>query len=118
MPQCVYCQRDFTPSKYRWKVQKVCTDPTCRKQRQKASLQAWRERNPFYYKIKREDPSWRESSCHRARVWRSKNTDRIKAYRESHLEQYRTYMRFYMRRYRDTLKSPPPEASRGSEEKS
>lgn len=111
MPQCVYCQREFIPSKYRWRVQKVCTDPTCRKQRQRASLAAWRERNPFYYKIKREDPGWREASCHRAKVWRKKNTDRIRTYRQTHLEQYRTYMRLYMRRYRQTLRGASDESS-------
>lgn len=104
MPNCLYCQREFTPSKYRWRVQKVCTDPACRKQRQRDSLQAWRERNPYYYKIKREDPKWRQASCDRARSWRSKNTDRIRTYRETHLEQYRTYMRLYMRRYRQVAR--------------
>ena len=105
MAICLYCQREFTPSKYRWRVQKVCTDPTCRKQRQGASLQAWRERNPYYYKIKRQDPSWREASCQRARQWRMKNTDRIRAYRQANLDQYRTYMRMYMRRYRQAMRA-------------
>lgn len=108
MPACLYCQKEFVPSKYRWRVQKVCTDPVCRKRRQRDSLQAWRERNPFYYKIKRQDPAWRNSSCQRARVWRRKNTDRIRSYREQHMDQYRTYMRLYMRRYR--------QAARGADE--
>ena len=115
MPICLYCQREFVPSKYRWRVQKVCTDATCRKQRQQSSLQAWRDRNPYYYKIKREDPAWRAASCQRARVWRNKNTGRIRAYREQHMDQYRTYMRLYMRRYRqdDEVMAEPPANPKG-----
>ncbi len=119
MATCPYCHQEFTPSKYRWRVQKVCTSPDCRKQRQRVSLQQWRDRNPFYYKIKREDPAWRSSACHRARQWRSKNSDRIRAYRQSHIEQYRTYMRLYMRRYRQTTQdadstNPPKGTSHAS----
>lgn len=114
MPQCLYCQQEFVPSKYRWRVQKVCTAPDCRKRRQQASLEAWRERNPFYYKIKREDPAWRAASCHRARAWRSKNTDRIRAYRDRHMEQYRTYMRLYMRRYRQTTETATGAETKGA----
>ena len=108
MATCIYCQREFVPSKYRWRVQKVCGDLGCRKQRQRDGLEAWRVRNPLYYKIKREDPSWRDLSCRRARVWRRRNMDRIRAYREAHLDQYRTYMRLYMRRYREV---PQPEGA-------
>lgn len=103
MATCVYCQREFVPSKYRWRVQKVCTDPACRRQRQHESLERWRAQNPYYYKIKREEPSWRRESCQRARLWRMKNRDRIRAYRQMHLEQYRIYMRLYMRRYRQQM---------------
>ncbi len=104
MPNCIYCQQEFVPSKYRWSVQKVCTGPECRKKRQRESLRVWREKNPYYYKIKREDPSWHRLSCQRARTWRHRNSNRIRSYRENHIDQYRTYMRLYMRRYRQMKK--------------
>jgi len=102
---CVYCQKEFEPSKYRRTKQRACGDPTCQKKRQRDNLSAWQERNPLYYRIKRIDPVWRAKARHRAKRWRVLHQDRIRNYRVATMEQYRIYMREYMRRYRAAQKA-------------
>ena len=101
---CVYCQREFEPSKYRRSKQLACGDPACQKKRQRSNLTAWQERNPLYYRIKRLDPGWRAKARARARRWRMLHKDRLQAYRTNTMDQYRIYMREYMRRYRTSLR--------------
>ena len=102
---CVYCQREFEPSKYRRTKQRACGDPACQKKRQRDNLSAWQERNPLYYRIKRIDPVWRAKARNRAKRWRVLHQDRIRNYRVATMEQYRIYMREYMRRYRAAQKT-------------
>ncbi len=102
---CIYCQREFEPSKYRKTKQRACGDPSCQKKRQRDNLLAWQGRNPLYYRIKRMDPLWRSKARLRAKRWRMAHRDRIQAYRVATMDQYRIYMREYMRRYRAALKS-------------
>jgi len=102
---CIYCQKQFEPSKYRKTKQKACGDPACQKRRQRDNLSAWQERNPLYYRIKRMDPGWRAKARARAKRWRTRHKDRIQAYRQQTMEQYRIYMREYMRRYRAAAKT-------------
>ena len=106
---CIYCQREFEPSKYRRTKQLACGDPVCQKRRQRANLVTWQERNPLYYRIKRMDPLWRSKARLRAKRWRSAHRDRIQAYRTATMDQYRIYMREYMRRYRAALKTKVPQ---------
>ena len=100
---CIYCQREFEPSKYRHTKQRACGDPLCQKKRQRDNLTVWQERNPLYYRIKRIDPVWRTKARARAKRWRTAHKDRIQAYRVATMDQYRIYMREYMRRYRIAL---------------
>ncbi len=102
---CIYCQREFEPSKYRRSKQRACADPSCQKRRQMDNLVSWQEKNPLYYRIKRMDPIWRSKARARAKRWRTIHKDRIQAYRLTTMDQYRIYMREYMRRYRATLKT-------------
>ena len=102
---CIYCQREFEPSKYRRTKQRACGDPTCQKKRQRDNLMSWQEKNPLYYRIKRMDPLWRAKARVRAKRWRIVHRDRIQAYRSTTMEQYRVYMREYMRRYRALARS-------------
>ena len=102
---CIYCQREFEPSKYRRTKQRACGDPDCQKKRQQNNLSTWQSRNPLYYRIKRMDPMWRSKARMRAKRWRLNHRDRIQAYRVTTGDQYRIYMREYMRRYRATLKA-------------
>ena len=97
---CIYCQKEFEPSKYRRTKQRACGDPACQKKRQRDNLVAWQDRNPLYYRIKRMDSGWRAKARHRAKRWRTAHKDRIQAYRVATMGQYRVYMREYMRRYR------------------
>ena len=106
---CIYCQREFEPSKYRRTKQRACGDPVCQKRRQRANLVTWQERNPLYYRIKRMDSLWRSKARLRAKRWRSAHRDRIQAYRTATMDQYRIYMREYMRRYRAALKTKVPQ---------
>jgi len=102
---CIYCSREFEPSKYRKTKQKACGDPECQKKRQRDNLSDWQGRNPLYYRIKRMDPGWRSKARARAKRWRTKHKDRIQSYRSQTMEQYRIYMREYMRRYRAATKA-------------
>ena len=102
---CVYCQKEFEPSKYRRSKQRACGDPVCQKKRQRDNLVAWQQKNPLYYRIKRMDPLWRVKARVRAKRWRTIHRDRIQAYRTATMEQYRIYMREYMRRYRAATKT-------------
>ena len=102
---CIYCRREFEPSKYRRTKQRACGDPDCQRKRQRDNLTAWQERNPLYYRIKRMDSNWRTKARVRAKRWRRVHRDRIRAYRASTMGQYRIYMREYMRRYRASLKA-------------
>ena len=102
---CIYCQREFEPSKYRRTKQKACGDPNCQKKRQRDNLSAWQGKNPLYYRIQRMDPTWRVKARLRAKRWRAAHKDRIRAYRMATMEQYRIYMREYMRRYRAAVKA-------------
>ncbi len=104
---CIYCQREFDPSKYRHTKQRTCSDPLCQKKRQRDNLLHWQDKNPLYYRIKRMDPIWRAKARLRAKRWRAVHRDRVKAYRVSTMEQYRIYMREYMRRYRSTSRTKP-----------
>lgn len=97
---CIYCEREFEPSKYRRTKQRACGDPLCQKKRQRDNLVSWQEKNPLYYRIKRMDPLWRTKARMRAKRWRVAHRDRIQAYRSATMDQYRVYMREYMRRYR------------------
>ena len=107
---CIYCQREFEPSKYRRTKQRACGDPLCQKKRQRDNLNAWQGRNPLYYRIKRMDPMWRSKARARAKRWRTVHQDRIRAYRSATMDQYRIHMREYMRRYRaaQRAKAAPP----------
>ncbi len=107
MMTCIYCQREFEPSKYRRTRQRACGDPPCQKKRQRDNLLAWQEKNPLYYRIKRMDPTWRGKARLRAKRWRMAHRDRIQAYRTATMDQYRVYMREYMRRYRAVSKTKP-----------
>ena len=102
---CIYCKREFEPSKYRRTKQRACGDPFCQKKRQRDNLVIWQERNPLYYQIKRMDAAWRVKARQRAKRWRIAHRDRIQAYRIATMEQYRVYMREYMRRYRAAQKT-------------
>ena len=108
---CIYCQKEFEPSKYRRTKQRACGDPDCQKRRQRDNLTAWQGRNPLYYRIKRMDPVWRGKARQRAKRWRTAHRDRIQAYRTATMDQYRIYMREYMRRYRAALRERQRPAS-------
>ena len=110
---CIYCNREFEPSKYRRTKQRACGDPTCQKRRQRANLVAWQDKNPLYYRIKRLEPGWRSKARQRARRWRMNHRDRIRSYRMATMDQYRVYMREYMRRYRAVRKAQVGSEARG-----
>ncbi len=108
---CAHCNRPFSPNKYSPR-QKVCSEPGCQKKRQLESMQAWRERNPSYFKYdESKSPDWLENQRNRSRQWRAKNPDKVRYYRQSHSGEYRKYMREYMRQYRERRKGPEGGAS-------
>jgi len=108
---CVYCHKEFEPSKYRRTKQRACSDPVCQKKRLRDNVADWRRRHPFYNRLKQADPIWRAKARLRAKRWRMAHPDRIRAYRLASMDRYRVYMREYMRRYRVARKAGLKKAS-------
>jgi len=102
--KCQICGSLFIPNKYR-PNQEICSNIECQYARQLANMQAWRERNPNYFKYKEaQDKSWKETCRQRSLEWRKKHQEYLKLYRDAHRDRHREYMRDYMRKYRKKRK--------------
>jgi hypothetical protein len=71
--RCAYCGRFYRPDPRTRKIQKSCSDATCRAQRKKESQRKWVEANPGcfkgrYVKVK----AWRKRHPDYQRLWREK----------------------------------------------
>lgn len=97
--RCKFCQKEFTPSKYRPK-QQACPRPECQKMRQIQNARDWRGKNPDYFKYLDQDRAWRESRKRYNALWRKSHKEALKEYDEAHRPQRKEYMREYMRKYR------------------
>lgn len=97
--RCKICQNEFTPSRYR-PTQQVCSGPECQKLRQIQNEQAWRAKNPDYFKYLGGESAWHESRRRYNKLWRQTHKEYLKTYAEEQKTQRREYMRQYMREYR------------------
>ncbi len=88
---CCVCQLQFDPHPRVKKRQKTCGAVLCRKELQRRSSKAWRERHPDYFKGRYEVT---------LKEWYEKNGEYRKRYRQEHPE-YVKKNALYVKAHRD-----------------
>ena len=98
--RCIICGKFFQLSRFTSPSrQKMCSNPECKRIRNRLNSKKWRREHPDYYKTGK-GTEWRVKEKQRKRKWQKENPEYIKKWREEHYERWKKYMRKYMKKRR------------------
>jgi hypothetical protein len=93
--KCKHRRKLFTPDRRVWKRQKTCSSATCQRRRKKRNNQAFKDKNPGYWKNRYSYiQQWREENPVYQEKWRlgKKEKEKKKSRSEIQAEKARNYI--------------------------
>lgn len=93
--KCKYCRKLFTPDRRVWERQMTCRSAECQRQRKKSNNQAFKEKNPDYWKGRYDGTKeWRQENpdYQQKRRLEKKEEEKKKSLSEIQAEKVRYYI--------------------------
>ena len=87
--KCKHCRKLFTPDRRVWNRQTTCRSAVCQRQRKKSNNQAFKEKNPDYWKGRYDYiKKWRQENPDYQQEWRleKKEEEKKKSFSEIQAE--------------------------------